>query len=230
MIEIKNLEHYYGQFHSLKNVSFTVPAGSICGFIGPNGAGKSTVIKTLAGFLVPSSGETWVDGVEISRAPIEARRRTGYMPETPFLYRELRVEEYLDFVANLKDVPSSELKAQKERLMEQCGLSHIRKLLIGSLSKGNRQRVAIAQALLGNPKVLLLDEPTSALDPGQVLEIRSLIKSLHGKVTVLISSHILPEISQICDLIVYIRGGVIQYQGPVLETSRLEAFFYAGTA
>lgn len=214
MIELKNIEHYYGDFHSLKNVSFSVPKGSICGFIGPNGAGKSTVIKTLAGFLIPLSGEVWVGGVETSLSPIEARKRTGYMPETPYLYRELRVGEYLDFVGKLKGLSTQSIALQKEKLIHDCGLQKIIKKLIGSLSKGNRQRVALAQAMLGKPQVLLLDEPTSALDPGQVLEIRDLIKNLRGETTVLMSSHILSEISQICDSIVYIRDGKIQYQGP----------------
>ncbi|MBI2982065.1 MAG: ABC transporter ATP-binding protein, partial [Deltaproteobacteria bacterium] len=213
MIEIKELNHFYGRFQSLRRINLTIPRGGIAGFIGQNGAGKSTLLKILSGFLVPASGEVLLDGISLSDEPVQARRRIGYMPETPYLYREMRVEEYIDFVARLKGVPGGEWKREWEELTERCGLGVIRRKLIGSLSKGNRQRVALAQALVGHPTILLLDEPTSALDPGQVIEIRNFIRGLKGEATILMSSHVLSEIAQVCDQIVFIQSGEIRYHG-----------------
>lgn len=227
MIEVTTLNHFYGRFHSLKNISFTISQGSIAGFIGPNGAGKSTTLKTLAGFLVPTSGDVRLDGISLISHPLEARRKIGYMQETPILYREMRVEEYLDFVGKLKGLSKIERRRSREKLIEKCGLQKIHRKLIGNVSKGNRQRVAMAQALCGDPSVLLLDEPTSALDPGQVIDIRHFIKSLKGSATVLMSSHILSEISQICDYIVCIQSGEIHYQGPAADIPNLESLFQA---
>ncbi len=221
MIQIQNLNHHYGRFHALRNINITIPQGSIAGFIGPNGAGKSTLLKILAGFLTPSSGEVFIDDISLSQHPIEARKKIGYMPETPYLYREMRVSEYLDFIGSLKGLSASVRKKEKENLIVKCGLEKIHRKLIGKLSKGNRQRVTLAQALLGNSTVILLDEPTSAMDPAQVIEIRNFIKSLKGSATVLMSSHILSEVSQICDYIIFIRDGQIQHQGATQSVAEL---------
>lgn len=220
MIELTNINHFYGRFHSLKNISVTVPQGSITGLIGQNGAGKSTLLKILAGFLVPTTGEVKVDGLSYQKNPIEVRHHIGYMPETPFLYREMKVWDYLDFVGRLKKLDRSYRIKERDRLTVGCGLEKIRHKLIGSLSKGNRQRVALAQALLGEPTVLLLDEPTSALDPAQVIEIRQLILSQKGRGVVLMSSHVLSEISQICDHIIFINSGEIRYEGSATQASQ----------
>lgn len=226
MIQIKNLDHFYGRFHSLKNINATIPRGSITGLIGQNGAGKSTLLKILAGFLVPASGEVVVDGLSYTEEPLKVRSRIGYMPETPYLYREMRVGEYLDFVGKLKGLSSQVRHNECARLTEHCGLKKIYHKLIGSLSKGNRQRVALAQALMGEPLVLLLDEPTSALDPAQIIEIRQLIESQKGKGSVLMSSHVLSEISQICDHIIFINSGEVRYEGePGKIMGSLETLF-----
>lgn len=215
MIEVKQVHHYYGRFHSLRGLNFQVPRGSITGFIGANGAGKSTTLKCLSGFLVPSSGDIIVDGLVYRDNPFTIRAKVGYMPETPLLYPEMRVTEYLDYVGKLKGLPKSVRRATVEQLTPKCGLAKIHRKLVGSLSKGNRQRVALAQALLGGPAVLLLDEPTAALDPAQVIEIRQFIRELGATTTVLMTSHILSEIAQICNHLVFIRDGLIQYQGAV---------------
>ena len=213
MIEIKGLNHYYGNFHALRDLNVSVPQGSLVGFIGPNGAGKSTTLRVLAGFLIPTSGEVTVAGINLFDEPLQARQVIGYMPETPYLYREMKVDEYLMYVARLKGIESKQAKQIAHELIERFSVQPFRRTLIGSLSKGNRQRVALAQALIGEPKILSLDEPTSALDPNSVLDIRSAIRELKGKVTVVMSSHILSEISQICDYIIMIREGQIQFQG-----------------
>lgn len=213
MIRVLNVNHYYGRFQALKNISVDLPAGEIVGLIGPNGAGKSTLLKILAGFLVPTEGEVIVGGHSLLEEPIRARQSVGYVQELPYLYREMLVDEYLRFVAGIKGMTKREYLARRDRLAEQCGLKLIFQKRIGSLSKGNRQRVALAQALIGEPAVLLLDEPTSALDPRQLMEIRLFIRSLKGRCTVLMSSHILSEISEVCDRVVMIREGVIQFDG-----------------
>lgn len=213
MIQAKNLNHHYGRFHALKNINFTLPDGAITGLIGQNGAGKSTLLKILAGYLVPSTGEILVDGQSFFQYPIEVRQKIGYMPESPILYRDMRVSEYLIYVGRLKGLPLSVCRQDTDRLIEQCGLKKVHYKLVGNLSKGNRQRVAMAQALMGSPSVLLLDEPTSAMDPAQVIEIRQFIRSLTKNALVLMSSHILSEIEQICDHIVCIRSGEVLFEG-----------------
>ncbi|QQR80001.1 MAG: ABC transporter ATP-binding protein [Deltaproteobacteria bacterium] len=234
MIQLQQLNHFYGHFHSLHDINIDIPKGSITGLIGPNGAGKSTLMKILAGFLVPSQGIVTVAGIPVQKRPLEARKKVGYMPETPALYRELRVEEYLDFVSTLKGLSQEETQKERPYLIDCCGLEKILKKLIGGLSKGNRQRVALAQALIGSPEVILLDEPTSALDPAQVMDIRNFIKGIAGQKTVLMSSHILSEIAQICDRIVFIRDGrVVFLSDPKadalgLSQTQLEALFEKG--
>lgn len=226
MIAVKGLNHFYGGFHALRSVSLSIPNGAVAGLIGQNGAGKSTLLKILAGYLIPSSGEVLINGLSIGDHPSEVRRQIGYMPETPYLYREMKVMEYLVYVCQLKGLNAREIKEECDKVIERCGLKKVSHKLVGNLSKGNRQRVALAQSLLGNPTVLLLDEPTSALDPAQVIEIREFIKALKRKITILMSSHILSEISQVADYIVCIRGGEIQYEGNVsgiTETKSQEA-------
>lgn len=213
MIEVRNLDHYYGRFHALKNVNFTIPSKGITGLIGQNGAGKSTLLKVLAGYLVPANGEVRVDGLSFAENPMTVRQKIGYMPETPLLYKDMKVTEYLDYVGRLKGMSGKVLRAEIANLITKCGLQKVYHKLIGNLSKGNRQRAAMAQALIGNPSVLLLDEPTSAMDPAQVIEIREFIRSLTQNALVLMSTHVLSEITQVCDYIVCIRSGEIQYEG-----------------
>lgn len=226
MIRVLNVNHFYGRFQALKNISAYIPSGEIIGLIGPNGAGKSTLLKILAGFLVPTEGEVIVGGHSLLEEPIKARQKVGYVQELPYLYREMLVDEYLLFVAGIKGMTKKEYLERRDRLAEECGLKLIFQKRIGSLSKGNRQRVALGQALIGEPAVLLLDEPTSALDPRQLMEIRLFIRSLKGKCTVLMSSHILSEISEVCDRVVMIREGVIQFDGGTDSLQASEATEY----
>lgn len=225
MIRVEKLNHYFGRYHALKDVSFTVPSGCVAGFIGPNGAGKSTTLRSLAGVLVPQSGEVEIDGTSLFEHPIEARRKIGYMQETPILYRELRIREYLEFVSDVRGVPLNERRLRVDEIMERCGVAHIQHRLIGAISKGNRQRVALAQALLAKPKVLLLDEPMSAMDPAEVIKIRKFIRELSADMSILLSSHILSEVSQLCDHLVFIRDGIIQYHGPIQDVEKMESLF-----
>lgn len=213
MIQVKNLNHYYGRFHALKDVSFSLPTHGITGLIGQNGAGKSTLLKILAGYLMPQTGDVLVGGVSFFDQPMAVRQKIGYMPETPLLYRDMKVMEYLEYVGLLKGMAKVPLRDEVEMLVAKCGLPKVRHKLVGNLSKGNRQRVAMAQALMGGPLVLLLDEPTSAMDPAQVIEIRDFIRGLAEHAIVLMSSHILSEITQVCHYIVCIRAGEIQYEG-----------------
>jgi ABC-2 type transport system ATP-binding protein len=219
MISVRNIDHYFGKFHALKNVSFDVPDGCVAGFIGPNGAGKSTTLRTLAGILIPTQGEVELGGISLFQHPFEARRQIGYMQETPVLYREMRIREYLEFVAQIKQVQHYPRRVQD--VMERCGIAHIQRRLVGNISKGNRQRVALAQALLGNPSVLLLDEPTSAMDPAEVIKIRQFIRELKTNMTILLSSHILSEVSQICDYLIFIRDGQIQHKDYIANIEKL---------
>lgn len=224
MIVLRGINHFFGKFHALRDVSFTVPSGCIAGFIGPNGAGKSTTLRSIAGILVPQEGQIELDGVSLLDDPIAARRKIGYMQETPTLYREMKIREYLEFVARIKGVASNQTQSAVENAMERCNVAYIQNRLVGNISKGNRQRVTLAQALLGEPRILLLDEPTSAMDPAEVIRIREFIRGLAGSMTVLLSSHILSEVSQICDYLIFIRDGRIRYEGPI-QGKDLEALF-----
>ena len=208
MIEVKNLTKRYGSNVALDHVSFSVEEGTILGFLGPNGAGKSTTMNIITGYLSASEGEVTVAGHSILDEPAEVKKLIGYLPELPPLYMDMTVKEYLDFMYELKKV-----KIPKEKhIKEICNLvkiNEVYKRLIGNLSKGYKQRVGIAQALLGNPPVLILDEPTVGLDPKQIIEIRNLIKLLGKEHTVILSTHILPEVQAVCDRIVVIDRGVI---------------------
>ncbi|HTB63500.1 MAG TPA: ABC transporter ATP-binding protein [Opitutales bacterium] len=204
----------YGSIHAVQNMNFTVGHGEIVGFLGPNGAGKSTTMRIFAGLLSATSGRAYVNGISVARYPDEAKRHLGYMPEHNPLPDDMRVLEYLNFRARLKGIPRREIRARVEEVVESCGLQHkTRRKLIGSLSKGYRQRVGIADAILAKPEVILMDEPTIGLDPIQIQSIRRLIDSLRGRHTVLISSHILPEIEMCCDRVMIINQGRLVASG-----------------
>ncbi len=209
MIEVKNLTKLYGNFVAIRDVSFKAEKGSILGFLGPNGAGKTTTMRIITGFMPASSGTVVIDGLDIFSQSLEARRRIGYLPETPPLYPDMRVDAYLRFVARLRGVPRSKLDEALEHVIDSCGLAEMSHRICGQLSKGYRQRVGLAQALIHDPPVLVLDEPTIGLDPRQIHEIRGLIHKLAGDRTVVLSTHILPEVSQICDKVVIIAHGCV---------------------
>lgn len=208
MIEIKNITKSYGSKKALNNISFTVNKGEILGFLGPNGAGKSTTMNIITGYLSPSDGSVTVDGFDTVKNSYECRKRIGYLPETPPLYTDMTVDEYLDFVYDIKKVKTNK-KEHINNILELVGIADVRARLIKNLSKGYKQRVGIAQALMGNPEVLILDEPTVGLDPKQIIEIRNVIKDLGKDRTVILSSHILPEISAICERVIIINKGEI---------------------
>ena len=223
MIEVQNLTKHYGPVTALRDASFSVEAGRIVGFLGPNGAGKSTTMRILSCFMPASGGSARVAGYDVFRDSIEVRRRIGYLPENVPLYTELRVATYLDFVAEVKGLGRSERRRRVADVMEQCRITDVQGRLIGTLSKGYRQRVGLAQALVGHPEVLILDEPTIGLDPAQIREIRELIKSLGETHTVILSTHILPEVSVVCSSVVIIHKGTIVAQGPI--DALVEQFF-----
>ncbi len=220
MIEIQNLTKKYGQVVAVDNISFNVNKGEILGFLGPNGAGKSTTMNIITGYLPSTAGTVKVDGYDIMTHPEEVKKRIGYLPEAPPLYRDMTVTEFLGFVSNLNHVPKKLQKGQMADIMELVGLTDHRKRLIDNLSKGYRQRVGLAQALIGNPEVLILDEPTVGLDPKQIIEIRRVIKALAKERTIILSSHILPEVSAICERVVIINKGVIAAEDTPERLSR----------
>jgi ABC-2 type transport system ATP-binding protein len=223
LIEVKHLVKRYADHLAVNDVTFTVQKGQILGLLGPNGAGKSTTMKIITGFLPPSDGKVSVCGFDIFDQSLEARRHLGYLPESPPLYVDMSVESYLDFVAKLKGVPAAKRKIRLDTVLQQCWLTDVRKKLINKLSKGYRQRVGLAGALIHDPEVLILDEPTSGLDPKQIHETRELIKSLSGKHTVILSTHILPEVEMTCDAVVIInKGRVVAQDTPALLRSRLK--------
>lgn len=220
-IEVRRLNKTFGKHRAVADVSFTVKPGEIVGFLGPNGAGKSTTMRILAGLTQADSGSAFLCGVPVATRAIDAKRHLGYMPENNPLPEELRVIEYLRWRAKLKNVPRREISARVEAVMEACDLARkARRKLIGTLSKGFRQRVGIADALLSEPDVIILDEPTIGLDPHQILGIRALIRSLRERKAVLISSHILPEIENVCDRVIIINGGRIVASGTPDELRR----------
>jgi ABC-2 type transport system ATP-binding protein len=223
MIEVQNLTKHYGPVTAIRDVSFSVAPGEIVGFLGPNGAGKSTTMRILACFMPASGGTARVAGYDVFRESMEVRRRIGYMPENVPLYSDMRVAPYLDFVAEVKGVPRAERRRRVGEALERCLIVDVQHRLIGKLSKGYRQRVGLAQAIVSDPHVLILDEPTIGLDPQQITEIRALIKSLAGEHTVILSTHILPEVSMVCSSVVIINKGSIVAQGPI--DSLVEQFF-----
>jgi ABC-2 type transport system ATP-binding protein len=210
MIDIQNLTKTYGRFTAVKDLSFQVGTGQVVGFLGPNGAGKTTTLRMLTGYLPPSSGTATIAGYDIFKDSVKARQQIGYMPENVPLYDDMRVREYLKFRANLKGLSGRAARNNITETIETCGLTHMRKRMIKTLSKGYRQRVGLADALLNDPKLLVLDEPTNGLDPNQIRSIRKLIKKLGENHTILVSSHILSEVEMIADHIVIIDGGQIR--------------------
>ncbi|MFA6309359.1 MAG: ABC transporter ATP-binding protein [Clostridia bacterium] len=209
MIEILNLTKKFGQIKAVDNISFTVNKGEVLGFLGPNGAGKTTTMNILTGFISSTEGTVKIDGFDIMDNPKEVKKRIGYMPEQPPLYMDMTVIEYLTFISELKLVDKKSRKKQIDDILKLVRISDIKKRLIKNLSKGYKQRVGFAQTLIGNPEVLILDEPTVGLDPKQIIEIRKLIKLLGQDHTIILSSHILPEVSAICDRVVIIDKGRI---------------------
>lgn len=209
MIEAIQLTKVYGNTPAVNDVSFRVEKGEILGFLGPNGAGKTTTMRILCGYLPPTSGTAQVAGYDILKDSRQVRRRIGYMPENPPLYNDMTVGSFLRFISRIKGVPKSKEKERMDYALERCSLGSVRGRLIGHLSRGYRQRVGLAQAIIHDPEVLILDEPTIGLDPTQIIEIRQLIKGLHGEHTVILSSHILPEVEQTCGRVVIINKGKI---------------------
>jgi ABC-2 type transport system ATP-binding protein len=223
MIEVQGLTKHYGAFTAIRDVTFDVAPGQIVGFLGPNGAGKSTTMRILSCFMPASGGTARVAGYDVFAQSMEVRRRIGYLPENVPLYTDLRVAAYLDFVAEIKGVPRSARKRRVAEVMDKCLIADVQNRLIARLSKGYRQRVGLAQAIINDPHVLILDEPTIGLDPRQITEIRALIKSLAGAHTVLVSTHILPEVSMVCDGVIIINKGSVVAQGPIDQL--VEQFF-----
>jgi ABC-2 type transport system ATP-binding protein len=207
MIKVEGLTKRYARTVAVDNISFEVQKGRIVGFLGPNGAGKTTTMRILTCFLPPSRGSAEVAGFDVMKQPLEVKRRIGYLPESPPLYPEMEVIEYLNFVARLKGIPNAEIRGRVDQVMERCSIGDVSKTLQSKLSKGYRQRVGLAQAIIHNPDVLVLDEPTAGLDPKQILETRQLIKSLAGDHTIILSTHILPEVEQTCEEVIIITKG-----------------------
>lgn len=209
MVIAKNLTKKYGQREAISKVSFQLKKGEIVGFLGPNGAGKTTTMKILTGYMSPLEGSVLIDNIDISTHPIEAKKKLGYLPEVPPVYGEMSVEPFLRYVARLKLCEKNQIKSLAEQAMEKTGLISVRHRLIQNLSKGFKQRVGLAQALVSNPEILILDEPTVGLDPNQVMEIRELLQQLKGQHTIILSTHILPEVQASCDRVIIINEGRI---------------------
>ncbi|SPF33774.1 ABC transporter related [Syntrophobacter sp. SbD1] len=223
MIEAEGLTKFYGSIGAIRNVSFQIEKGEVVGFLGPNGAGKSTTIRILTCYMPPSSGSARVDGLDVIENSLQIRQRIGYVPESVPLYKDLTVSRFLRFAAGCKGVGAKRIKAETSRVISSCGLEKNANRIIRNLSKGYRQRVGLAQALLNNPSVLILDEPTIGLDPSQIVEIRRLILELHEERTILLSSHILPEVAQLCQRVMIInKGEIIATDTPGNLTSQLQ--------
>ncbi|MDA1315725.1 MAG: ATP-binding cassette domain-containing protein [Acidobacteria bacterium] len=210
MIKVDRLTKRYGPTLAVEDITFEVEKGEIVGFLGPNGAGKTTTMRILTCFLPPTSGSASVSGYDVLAEPLEVKKRIGYLPETPPLYLDMTVDGYLDFVGRLKGIAGSDIAARVDAVIERCSLGDVRKKLTGHLSKGYRQRVGLAQALIHNPDVLILDEPTAGLDPKQITEVRQLIHELSGEHTIILSTHILPEVQSIADRIIIINDGKLE--------------------
>lgn len=209
MIEVQNLTKRYGELTAISNISFTAEKGQILGFLGPNGAGKTTTMRIITGFMPATSGTVKIAGFDIFEDSYECRRRIGYLPESPPLYNDMTVATYLRFVGRIRGIAKAEIPDAVDRVLRSCGLEDVPHRVIGHLSKGYRQRVGLAQAMIHSPSVLVLDEPTIGLDPRQIIDIRGLIKELAADRTVILSTHILPEVSQLCDKVVIINQGRI---------------------
>jgi ABC-2 type transport system ATP-binding protein len=222
MIKVEGLTKRYARTIAVDNISFEVEKGQIVGFLGPNGAGKTTTMRVLTCFLPPTSGRASIAGFDVIEQPMEVKRRIGYLPETPPLYPEMEVTEYLAFVGRLKGISSADIARRVDEVEGRCAIGDVRSKLIGKLSKGYRQRVGLAQAIIHNPDVLILDEPTSGLDPKQIIEIRELLRSLAGDHTIILSTHILPEVEQSCERVIIIdRGKLVAIDSVANLTNRL---------
>lgn len=221
MIKVTDISKTYGLNHALADVSFSVEKGEIVGLVGRNGAGKSTTMNIISGYISSDSGSVEINGFDIMKDPVRAKENLGYMPEFPPLYPDMSVEKYLRFVCELMKVPKAEIAAQIDEVMEEIGLTAVRRRLIGNLSKGYKQRVGIAKALCGSPENIILDEPTSGLDPKQIVEIRKVIRGLRKEHAVIISSHILKELADICTRFVVIDGGEVVANGTLDELVRM---------
>jgi ABC-2 type transport system ATP-binding protein len=222
MIKVEGLTKRYARNVAVDNISFEIEKGQVVGFLGPNGAGKTTTMRILTCFMPPTAGTASIAGFDVQQSPMEVKKRIGYLPETPPLYPDMEVVEYLDFVGRIKGIPSADLAKRIGEVSEKCAIADVRTKLIGKLSKGYRQRVGLAQAILHNPDVLILDEPTSGLDPHQIIETRDLIKGLAGDHTIILSTHILPEVEQICEKVIIIaKGKVVATDSVENLTSRL---------
>jgi ABC-2 type transport system ATP-binding protein len=219
MIEVVGLSKRYGQVQALRDVTFTVEKGQIVGFLGANGAGKTTTMDIMCGCIGADSGTVKIAGFDITEEPIEAKKRLGYLPDVPPLHGEMRVAEYIAYSARLHKVPAAKIKSRVRETLERLSLIDVENRLVGNLSKGYRQRVALAQAIVHDPDVLVLDEPTEGLDPNQIIQIRELIRSLAGQHTIILSSHILSEVQNTCDHIIIVHNGTIVQQGTYEDLS-----------
>ncbi len=220
MIEVRNLTKRYGDLVAIRDISFTAATGQILGFLGPNGAGKTTTMRIITGFMPASSGTVKVAGYDIFDDSYEVRKRIGYLPESPPLYGDMTVVSYLRFVGRIRGIAKAELSDSVDRVLHKSGLTDVTGRVVGHLSKGFRQRVGLAQALIHNPSVLVLDEPTIGLDPRQIIDIRTLIRALAGERTVILSTHILPEVSQLCEKVVIINEGHIVVEDTVANLTQ----------
>ncbi|MGH9397047.1 MAG: ATP-binding cassette domain-containing protein [Terriglobia bacterium] len=225
MIEVHQLTKRYGPALAVSDVSFEARKGEVLGFLGPNGAGKTTTMRVITGYLPPSSGVVKVAGYDVVEESLEARKHTGYLPENPPVYTDMRVSEYLAFAGRIKGVARRDLARRIAEVSEKCAITDVQSRPIGKLSKGYRQRVGLAQALIHNPDVLVLDEPTAGLDPKQIIETRELIRGLAGQHTVILSTHILPEVSKTCDRVVVINAGKVVAEGTPDELTRRQQGF-----
>ena len=221
VIEVNNLCKNYGERKAIQDINFKISQGDVVGLLGPNGAGKSTTMKIITGFMAPTSGVAKICGIDVYENPIEVKKRIGYLPEAPPVYLDMTIQEYLNFVSDLKLVPSAKKKALIEKALQKTQLLDVRTRLIKNLSKGFRQRVGIAQALVSDPDVLVLDEPTVGLDPKQVAEVRELIKELKGQHTIILSTHILPEVQATCNRVIIIHNGQIKAEDSIENIEKL---------
>lgn len=222
MIQVKDLTKDFGPRRAIDHLNFTVNKGDVVGFLGPNGAGKSTTMKIITGFMAPSSGQASVAGFDVFESPIEVKKRIGYLPETPPVYGDMYVRDYLEYVASLKGVSKDKINSFVKNAIEKTNLGDVQTRLIHHLSKGFKQRVGIAQAIVSDPEVLILDEPTVGLDPKQVAEIRDLIKALKGQHTIILSTHVLPEVQATCEKIIIINNGKIVAQDSIHSLAMME--------
>ena len=225
MIDVQGLTKRYGRTVAVEDLNFSVQKGEILGFLGPNGAGKTTTMRVITGFLPPTLGKVSVAGYDVMKEPLEVKKRIGYLPETPPLYTDMRVDEMLTFAARVKGVPRRQLKQRLEDACEKTSLTDVRKKLVGHLSRGYRQRVGLAAALIHNPEVLVLDEPTAGLDPRQIIEVRRLVQRLASEHTIILSTHILPEAAQTCGRVMIINAGkLVAEDTPGNLTARLQGY------